>query len=227
MRDSSDPILYLSSFMRLFPGNSPNVSFHASIEPSSSSTLVSTSLHIPSTSHVYPTFENAYVNLVSHEETSGFSFPSCGLSSSSLPIFHSDEDIMEAMTTPNYPWDDMHHCAYFLPHQTHDQYVVESNEFIHDEVGCFNHPLLQTHEFKPHPPCGHYISTQCISKGASTFDSIGEEIPPTLLVDLVVSNLVSLFFPMQKNLYSPISLQITLGMIHLIIPSSYLNNPVP
>ena len=56
------------------------------------------------------------------------------LSSSIPPIFHSNEVIMEAMITPNYPWDDMHHYVYFLLKQTHDQHIVESKDIIHDEV---------------------------------------------------------------------------------------------
>ena len=85
---------------------------------------------------------------------------------------------MEAMITLDYPWDDMQHRVYFLPQKTHDQYVVESTEFIHVEVDWFNNPLLWTPEFKPHPPCGHYIDTQCLGKGASTFESQGEAIIP-------------------------------------------------
>ena len=76
----------------------------------------------------------------------------------------------------------MHHHAYFLPQQTHDQHVVESKDFIHSEVDWFNNPLLQTHAFKPHTPCGHYIDTQCLGKGEPIFESLGEEIlhnPPS------------------------------------------------
>ena len=55
---------------------------------------------------------------------------------------------MEAMTTPNYPWDDMHHRLYFLPKQTHDQYVVESKDFIHGEVNWFRHPIPTPDSFE-------------------------------------------------------------------------------
>lgn len=74
-----------------------------------------------------PNLDDAYVNLVTHEYASVSSSLSCSLSSSYHPIFHSDEDIMEAITTIGYPCDDMHHRAYFLLQQTDDQYVVESN----------------------------------------------------------------------------------------------------
>lgn len=123
MTDSSAPILYLSSFVRSIMGNSPNVSFCDFVEPSSSKKLISTSVDIPCTSHISATFDDAYMNLVSYEEARGTSSPSCGISSSSLPIFHSNEDIMEAITTRDYPCDDMHHHAYFLPQQTHDQHA--------------------------------------------------------------------------------------------------------
>ena len=36
---------------------------------------------------------------------------------------------MEAMTTRDFPWDDMHHRTYFLPQQSHDQYAVETKDF--------------------------------------------------------------------------------------------------
>lgn len=63
---------------------------------------------------MYPNLDNAYVNLVSHEDASGISSPSCNPSSSSFPIFHSGKDIMESITTHDYTWDDMHHRVYFL-----------------------------------------------------------------------------------------------------------------
>ena len=37
-------------------------------------------------------------------------------------------------------------------------------------------PLQRTHAFKPHTPCGHYIDTQCLGKGAPIFERPGEEI---------------------------------------------------
>lgn len=42
----------------------------------------------------------------------------------------------------------------------------------------FHHPLLPTHEIKPHPPYGHYIVIQCLGKGVSNFESLGEAILP-------------------------------------------------
>ena len=90
---------------------------------------------------MYPNLDNEYVNLISHEDASGSSSPSFGASSSSPPIFHYNEDIMEVIMTPNYPWDDMHHHVYFLPLQIHYLYVLEFKDFIHGEVNWFKIPI--------------------------------------------------------------------------------------
>ena len=37
-------------------------------------------------------------------------------------------------------------------------------------------PLHRTHTFEPHAPCGHYIDTQCLGKGAPIFERQGEAI---------------------------------------------------
>ena len=37
-------------------------------------------------------------------------------------------------------------------------------------------PLHRTHAFTPHSPFGHYIETQCLGKGAPTFERPREEI---------------------------------------------------
>ena len=37
-------------------------------------------------------------------------------------------------------------------------------------------PLHQTHAFEPHTPCGHYIDTQWLGKGAPIFERPGEAI---------------------------------------------------
>ena len=31
--------------------------------------------------------------------------------------FHNDEEILEALTAPEYPWDNMHHHLFFLPEE--------------------------------------------------------------------------------------------------------------
>ena len=38
-----------------------------------------------------------------------------GPSDLSLRCFNNDEEILEALTTLEYPWDDMHHRLFFLP----------------------------------------------------------------------------------------------------------------
>ena len=47
--------------------------------------------------------------------------------------------------------------------------VVTTSDFIYP-------PLHRTHAFEPHTPCGHYIDTQCLDKGAPIFEKPGEEI---------------------------------------------------
>ena len=37
-----------------------------------------------------------------------------GPSDLSLNCFHNNEEILEALTTPEYHWDDMHHRSFFL-----------------------------------------------------------------------------------------------------------------
>ena len=36
-------------------------------------------------------------------------------SNMSIHCFSNNEEILEALTTPKYPWDDMHHRSFFLP----------------------------------------------------------------------------------------------------------------
>ena len=48
----------------------------------------------------------------------------------------------------------------------HDDDIMEeipTPDFIYS-------PLHRTHALTPHPPCGHYIKTQCLGKGAHTFE---------------------------------------------------------
>jgi len=148
MTDSIGTILYLLSSMRSMHWNSLDVSYCDFVEPSLTNTLVSTMVDTPSTSHMSPKLDDMYVNIFSHEDASCSSSSSCGISFSNHPIFHSDESMMEAMTTPYYPWDDMHHRAYFLPQQTHEQYVVESKDFIHGEVDWFRNPIPTLDSFE-------------------------------------------------------------------------------
>ena len=75
------------------------------------STLVDT---LSSYSSVIP-HDVAHVSFSSHDDELGRSTTASGPPSSSHPIFHFDEDIMEALTDPDILWDDMHHRTYFLP----------------------------------------------------------------------------------------------------------------
>jgi hypothetical protein len=50
--------------------------------------------------------------------------------------FHYDEDILEELNTPDYPWDALHHRALFFPQEAstppnqHPIYAVEAKDFI-------------------------------------------------------------------------------------------------
>ena len=55
---------------------------------------------------------------------------------------------MEAMTNPEFLWDDMHHRAYFLPQQSHDQYAVETKDFIPNAVNWFKNPISAPDAFE-------------------------------------------------------------------------------
>ena len=55
----------------------------------------------------------------------------------SIRCFSNDEEILEALTTPEYPWDNMHHCSFFIPKELvsqSDQFFVETKDFIHGKV---------------------------------------------------------------------------------------------
>ena len=91
-----------------------------------------------------------YVNHTSHSHgiDIGFTIPpsttSSGKVGSRIPIFHSDEYILESLTPPDYPWDDMNHHSHFLPQHPRpfDQYVVESKDFIpHNPINWFKNPI--------------------------------------------------------------------------------------
>jgi hypothetical protein len=62
--------------------------------------------------------------------------------------FHCDEDILEELTTPDYPWDALHHRALFLsqeaftPPNQHPIYAVETKDFIPSgHIDWFNNPI--------------------------------------------------------------------------------------
>jgi hypothetical protein len=59
-------------------------------------------------------------------------------------VLPSDEAIIEAMTSPNKPWDDLHHRSYFLPELSR----IEAGEFTLTMTGDRSCPInpLVTHE---------------------------------------------------------------------------------
>ena len=74
-----------------------------------------------------------------------------GPSNMSLHCFHNDEEILESLTSPEYPWDDMHHRAFFLPKELvsqSDQFSVETKYFIHGNVDWFKNPILTPDAFE-------------------------------------------------------------------------------
>ena len=104
MTDNIDHILYLSSSLSSLLKNLPKVSTHASIEPILIESQVSTSIDPPSTSSSSTIQYYVYVNLISQVDKPNNVNASCIQSSSHLRISKPDEDNMEAMSTPDYPY---------------------------------------------------------------------------------------------------------------------------
>ena len=62
----------------------------------------------------------------------------------SIHCFKNDEEILEALTAPEYPWDDMHHRSFFLPEELmsqSDQFSMETKDFIHGKFDWFKNPI--------------------------------------------------------------------------------------
>ena len=67
-----------------------------------------------------------------------------GPSDLSLFFFCNDEEILEALTTLEYPWYDIYHRSFFLPKELvlqSDQFSVETKYFIHGKVNWFKNPI--------------------------------------------------------------------------------------
>ena len=69
--------------------------------------------------------------------------------------FHCDEDILEELTTPDYPGDELHHRVLFLsqeaftPPNQHPIYAVETKDFIPSgNIDWFNNPILALDAFE-------------------------------------------------------------------------------
>ena len=74
-----------------------------------------------------------------------------GPSDLSLHCFHNDEDILEALTTLEYSWNDMHHRSFFLPEELmsqSDQFSMETKDFIHGKVDWFKNPIPKPYTFE-------------------------------------------------------------------------------
>jgi hypothetical protein len=69
--------------------------------------------------------------------------------------FYSDEDKLEELTTPDYPWDALHHRALFFPQEAfmppnqHPIYTVETKDFIPSRhIDWFNNPIRAPDDFE-------------------------------------------------------------------------------
>ena len=74
-----------------------------------------------------------------------------GPSDLSLRCFCNDEEKIEALTAPEYPWDDIHHRSFFLPKEhvsQSDQFSVETKDFIHGKFDWFKNPISEPDSFK-------------------------------------------------------------------------------
>ena len=55
------------------------------------------------------------------------------------------------MTTPQYPWDDLHHHSFFIPDEPSSssyQFYVETKDFIHGSVDWFKNPISGPESFE-------------------------------------------------------------------------------
>ena len=69
--------------------------------------------------------------------------------------FYCDEDILKELTTPDYPWDALHHISLFFsqesfaPANQHPIYAVETKDFIPSgHIDWFNNPILALDAFE-------------------------------------------------------------------------------
>jgi hypothetical protein len=70
-------------------------------------------------------------------------------------VFHNDEDIIESLNAPDYPWDDMHHRSYFSPHDAFspenpsNPFSIETKDFIPPgHVDWFKNPISTPDTFE-------------------------------------------------------------------------------
>ena len=105
-------------------------------------------------------------NLMNSSSSSDISNTIYMISSSSIPsipsviedpsnisthCFNNDEEILEALSAPEYPWDDMHNHSFFIPDEplsSSNQYLVEAKDFIHGKVDWFKNPIPTPNAFE-------------------------------------------------------------------------------
>jgi hypothetical protein len=70
-------------------------------------------------------------------------------------IFHCDEDSLEELTTPDHPWNSLHHRAFFLsqnafhPPSQASICIVKTKDFIHlGHIDWFNNPIPSPYAFE-------------------------------------------------------------------------------
>ena len=58
--------------------------------------------------------------------------------------FSNNKENLEALSTLEYPWDDMHHRSFFIPEgpmSLSDQFSVKTKDFIHGKVDWLKDPI--------------------------------------------------------------------------------------
>ena len=94
----------------------------------------------------------------------------------SYHCFCNYEEILEALTAPEYSWYDMHHRSFLIPEgpvSLSDQLSVETKNFIHGKVDWFKDPILAPDAFEE----GNMANiSPTIKINISTKPQIGEEI---------------------------------------------------
>jgi hypothetical protein len=70
-------------------------------------------------------------------------------------IFHCDEDIVEEITTPDFPWNALHHRVLFLSHKSFDPpnqgsiCAIKTKDFIPSgHIDWFNNPIPTPNSFE-------------------------------------------------------------------------------
>ena len=100
---------------------------------------------------------------------------------------------MVVMTSPNYPWDDLHHRSYYLPQATtpsfsSNQYIIETKGFIPSgHVDCFQNPIPAFDAFEEcnmdNISLAIHINISC-TLGVTKNISVGPSCSPTKVEDI-------------------------------------------